>query len=109
MSVSKTTLAPRQLLHSVHMEESCLAWKVTQCCTTKPNLEVLSCPGQQKTHGNSNRRQTVDRDKVNLGVTDLPRVKQLPLVHIKRPLGYNKTFFTHRKGQSPLLINVLTL
>ena len=34
---------------------------------------------------NSNRHQTVDWGKVNLRVTDLPRVKQLPRKHVNRP------------------------
>ena len=58
----KTTLAPGQLLRSVHMEERC-------CTTGNPPLEVA--PGQRKTHVNSYRRQTVHRVKVDPGGSEL--------------------------------------
>ena len=32
--------------------------------------------------------QTVDRVKVNAALTDLPRVKQLPQVHVNRPMKW---------------------
>ena len=71
MSMSKTTLAPGQLLRSVHMEKSYLGRAVTWCCTKgNPPLEVA--PGQRKTHVNSYRRQTVHRGKVDPGVSELP-------------------------------------
>ena len=78
MNISKTTLAPGQLLHSVHMEKSYLARRVTRCCTTgNPPLEVAS--EQRKTRVNSFRRQTLHRGKVDPGVTELP------WDHVNRP------------------------
>ena len=55
MSMCKTTLAPGQLLRSVHMEKSYLGKAgYPRCCTTgNPPLEVA--PGQRKTHVNSYR------------------------------------------------------
>ena len=60
----KITPAPGQLLRSVKVEKS------YHCKADYPPLKVA--PGQQKTHVNSNRRQTVDRGKVK------PWVKQFP-------------------------------
>ena len=72
-------------LCSVRME-ICYVGKVTWCCTTgSPPLEVA--PGQRKAHVNGNRRQTVDRDKINPGVTELLRV------YVKRPLGISLLIF----------------
>ena len=79
----KTTLAPGQLLRSVHMEKSHLG-KVTRCCTTgNPPLEVV--PGQRKTHVNSYSRQTVHRGKGDPGVSELPRGNELSRDHVNRP------------------------
>ena len=51
--------------------ESYLARLVTQCCTTgNPPREAGSGPRRTL----SNRPQTADPDKVDPGVTDLPRV-----------------------------------
>ena len=81
----KTTLAPDKFLRSVLMEKSCLGradypllYNVQPGCSLP--REVV--PGQRKTHENSNRLQTIDRGKVNPRATDLPRVKQLPQVHV---------------------------
>ena len=77
MSMCKTTLAPGQLLHSAHMEK-CFLGKAGY-----PPLEVA--PGQRKTHVNSCRRQTVNRGKVDLGVSELPRDNELSRDHVSRP------------------------
>ena len=71
MSMNKTILAPGQLLRSVHMEKSYLGKAgYPQCCTTgNPPLEVA--PGQQKTHVNSYRCQTMHRGKIDPGVSEL--------------------------------------
>ena len=49
-----------------------------------PPLEVA--PGQQKTHVNSYRRQTMHRGKVDPGVSELPRGNELSWDHVNRPL-----------------------
>ena len=67
----KTTLAPGQLLRSVHMHGE------------KSPLEVA--PEQRKTHVNSGRRQTVHRGKVDPGVSELPRGNELSRDHVNRP------------------------
>ena len=77
----KTTLAPGQLLRSVHMEKSYLG--KAGCTTGNPPLEVA--PGQRKTHVNSYRRQTVHRGKVDPGVSELPRGNESSLDHVNRP------------------------
>ena len=80
----KTTLAPGQLLRSVHMEDSYLGKAGYRCCTTgNPPLEVAR--GQRKTHANSYRRQTVHRGKVDPGVSELPRGNELCRDHVNRP------------------------
>ena len=78
MSMRKTTLAPGQLLRSVHMEKSYLG---------KAGYPVLYkvAPGQQKTHVNSYRSQTMHRDKVDPGVSELPRGNELSRDHVNRP------------------------
>ena len=80
-----TTLAPGQLLRSVHTwRKVTSARRVTRCCTTgNPRLEVA--PGQRKTHVNSYRRQTVHRGKVDLGVSELPRGNELSRDNVNRP------------------------
>ena len=85
MSMRKTTLAPEQLLRSVHMEKSYLGKAgYTRCCTTgNPPLEVA--PGQRKIHVNSYRRQTVHRGKVDPGVSELPRGNDFSRDHMNRP------------------------
>ena len=84
MSMRKTTLALGQLLRSVHMEESYLGKAVSWCCTTgNPPLEVA--PGQGEIHVNSYRRQTMQRGKVDPGVSELPRGNELYRDHVKRP------------------------
>ena len=80
----KTTLAPGQLLRSVHMEKCYLGKAVTRCCT-KGNPPLEFAPGQRKTHVNSYRRQTVHRGKVDPGVSELPRGKELSRDHVNRP------------------------
>ena len=62
MSMHKTALALGQLLRSVHM--------------TKRYLEVA--PGQQKTHVNSYRRQTMHRGKVDPGSVSCPGAMSCP-------------------------------
>ena len=49
-----------------------------------PPLEVV--PGQRKTHVNSYRLQTVHRDKVDPGVSELPPGNELSRDHVNRPL-----------------------
>ena len=51
------------------------ARQVTRCCTTG-DLPLEVTTGQRKTHVNSNRCQTVDRGKINAGVSDFPRVHE---------------------------------
>ena len=67
MRMRKTTLAPGQLLRSVHMEKSTSA----RCCATG-NSPLEVAPGQRKTHVNSYRRQTVHRGRVDPGIRELP-------------------------------------
>ena len=71
----KTTLAPGQLLRSVHTEKSYLGKKVKKRYLVlhngNPPLEVA--PGQGEIHVNSYRRQTMHRGKVDPGVSELPR------------------------------------
>ena len=74
MSIRKTTLAPGQLLRSVHMEKSYLG---------KAGYLVLYKP--RKTHVNSYRRQTVHRSKVGPGVSELPRGNELSRDRVNRP------------------------
>ena len=84
MSMRKTTLAPGQLLRSVHMEKVTSARRVTRCCTKgNPPLEVA--PRQRKTPVNSYRRQTMHRGKVDPGVSELPRGNELSRDHVNRP------------------------
>ena len=66
MSMRKTTLAPGQLLRSVHMKKSYLG---------KAGL-----PGVV-----SYRRQTMRRGKVDPGVSELPRGNELSRDHVNRP------------------------
>ena len=80
----KTTLAPGQLLLSVHIEKSHLGKAVTRCCTTG-NLPLEVAPGQRKTHVNSYRRQTVHRGKVDAGIKELPRGNEVSQDHVNRP------------------------
>ena len=71
MSMRRTTLAPGQLLSSVHMEKSYLGKAVSWCCTTgNPPLEVA--PGQGEIYVNSYRRQTMQRGKVDPGSVSCP-------------------------------------
>ena len=84
MSMRKTTLAPGQLLPSVHMEKSYLGKAGTRCCTTG-NLPLEVAPGKRKTHVNSDRRQTVHRGKVDPGVSELARGNDLSRDHVNRP------------------------
>ena len=72
MSMRKTTLAPGQLLRSVHMKKSYLG---------KAEL-----PGVV-----SYRRQTMRRGKVDPGVSDLPRGNELSRDHVNRPQMLCKT------------------
>ena len=83
MSIRKTTLALGQLLRSVHMEKSYhgkAGYPVLY--NGYPPLEVA--PGQQKTHVNSYRRQTMHRGKVDPGVSELPRGNELSRDHVNR-------------------------
>ena len=85
MSMRKTTLAPGQLLRSVHTWRKInSARRVTRCCTTG-NLRLEVAPGQRKTHVNSYRRQAVHRGKVDLGVSELPRGNELSRDNVNRP------------------------
>ena len=47
-------------------------WEKVDLALNKGNPPLVVVPGQLKTRMNSNRRQTVDRGKVNPRVTDLP-------------------------------------
>ena len=78
MSMRKTTLAPGQLLRSVHMEKNYLG-KAGYPVFTTGNAPLEVAPGQRKTHVNSYRRQTMHRRKVDSGVCELPRD------HVNRP------------------------
>ena len=78
----KTTLAPGQLLHSVHMEKSYLG----KAGCTMGNLPLEVAPGQQNTHVNSYRHQTTHRGKVDPGVSELPQRNELSRDHVNRPL-----------------------
>ena len=83
----KTTLAPGQLLRSVHMNKSYLGkagYPVQYCTMGNPPLEVA--PGQRETHVNSYRRQTVHRGKVDPWVSELPRGNELSRDQVNRPL-----------------------
>ena len=75
----KTTLAPGQLLRSVHMKKSYLGkggGGVIGCCTKgNPPLEIA--PRQRKTHVNSYRRHTEHRGKADPGVSELPPGNEL--------------------------------
>ena len=82
MSMRNTTLAPRQLLHSVHMEKSYLGRWVT---TGNPPLEVV--PGQQKTHVNSYRCQTMQWGKVDPRVSVLTMGNELSQAMQTDPKG----------------------
>ena len=84
ISMRKTTLAPRQLLRSVHIEKNYLG-KVTRCCTTSKSLLEVA-PGQRKTRVNSYRRQTVHLGKFDSRASKLPRVNQLSRDHVNSPL-----------------------
>ena len=77
MSMRKTTLAPGQLLRSVHMEKSYLG----KAGYLVP-LEVA--PGQGEIHVNSYRRQTMHRGKVDPGVSELLRGNELSRDHVKK-------------------------
>ena len=77
----KTTVAPGQLLRSVHMEKSYLG--KAGCTTGNPPLEVA--PGQGEIHVNSYRRQTMHQGKVDPGVSELPRGNELSRDHVNRP------------------------
>ena len=83
MSMRKATLAPGQLLRSVHMEKRYLGKAGYPVLYNEEPLEVA--PGQRKTHMNSHRRQTVHRGKVDAGVSELPRGNELSRDHVNRP------------------------
>ena len=79
MSMRKTSLAPGQLLRSVHVDKSYLG-KVG----TTGNLPLEAAPGQRKTHVNCYRRH-VHRGKVDPGVSELPQGNELSRDHVNRP------------------------
>ena len=85
MSMRKTTLAPGQLLRSVHIwRKVTLARPVTWCCTTgNPPLKVAL--GQGETHVNSYRLPTMHRGKVDPGVSELPRDNELSRDNVNGP------------------------
>ena len=78
MSMRKITLAPGELLRSVHMEKSYLGKSglpgVVQRVTRLWKLPL----GNKKTHVNSCRRQTVHRGKIDPGVSELPGAMSYP-------------------------------
>ena len=71
LSMQEIILAPGQLWRSVHMEKSYFG-KADYPVLNNGELTSRSCPGAKQAHLNSNRRQTVDRGKVNPEVIDLP-------------------------------------
>ena len=80
----KTTLAPGQLLRSVHMEKSYLSKAgYPVLYNGYPPVEVA--PRQRKAHVNSCRRQTVHRGKVDPGVSELPQGNELSRDRVNRP------------------------
>ena len=81
----KTTLAPGQLLRSVHMEKSYLG-KAGYPVLYNGNQPLEVAPGQRKTHVNSNRLHTVDRGKVDPGVSELHGGNELSRDRVNRPL-----------------------
>ena len=91
MSMRETTLAPGQLLRSVHMQKSYLG---------KAGYPVLyngypphkAALGQRKTRVNSYRHQTVHRGKVDPGVSELPQGNELSRDHVNRLLGAEDFF-----------------
>ena len=100
----KTTLAPGQLLRSVHMEKSYLG--KASCTTANPPLEVA--PGQGEIHVNSCRRQTMHRGKVDPGVSELPRGNELSRNHVNcSPQVEVKSRKTKENGISHLLETAL--
>ena len=81
----KATLARGNFCVLFRWRKVTSARRVTRCCTTgNPPLEVA--PGQRKTHVNSYRRQTVHRDKVDPGVSELPQGNELSQDHVNKPL-----------------------
>ena len=77
MSMRKTTLAPGQLLRSVHMEKSYLGKAVTRCCTTgNPPREVAL--GQGKTHVNSTGVRPCTEAKLTPGSVSCPGAMSCP-------------------------------
>ena len=89
MSMRKTTLAPGQLLRSVHMEKSCLGkalYNVVPGVVQRVTRRSKLPPGQRKTHVDSYRCQTMHRGKVDPGVSELPRGNELSRDHVNRPL-----------------------
>ena len=83
MSMRKTTLAPGQILRSVHMEKSYLSKAGYLVYNGLPPLEVA--PGQGEIHVNSYRRQTMHRGKVDPGVSEVPQSNELSRDHVNRP------------------------
>ena len=81
MSMRKTTLAPGQLLRSVHMEKSYLG-KAGYLVLYNGLPATRSCPGQGEIHVNSYRRQTMHRGKVDPRVSELPRGNGLSWDHV---------------------------
>ena len=75
----KTTLAPAQLLRSVHMKKSYIG-KANYPVKTSLNV----APRQRKTHVNSYRCQTVDRGKVDR-VSELSGGNELSRDHVNEP------------------------
>ena len=108
MSMRKTTLAPGQLLCSVHIEKRYLGKVGYQCCTTG-NLPLEVAPEQRKTRVNSYRRQTVHRGKVDPDVSELPRGNELSRDHVNRPYVSSKTLaqvINAVQGLFPKLIKI---
>ena len=70
----KTTLAPGQLLRSVQSYFGKAGY---------PPLE--GAPGQQKTHVNSYKGQTMHQGKVDPGVSESPWGNELSQGHVNKP------------------------
>ena len=91
MSMRKTTLAPGQLLRSVHMEKSYLG-KAGYPVLYNGNLPLEVAAGQRKTHVNSYRRQTMHQGKVDPGVSN-----ELSRDHVNRPIEVEGNAQTDKK------------
>ena len=82
--MSKTTLARGNFCVLFTWRKVTLARPVTWYCTMG-NAPLEVAPGQGQIHVNSYRRQTIQRGKVDLGVSELSRGNELSREHVNRP------------------------